>query len=124
MKKFILVLTIVFLLSISLAGCLPEWLMPTESPEPSAPLVMEADVNAVLVEGENQIAWSIENTGQINIFKYILTFDVFYPMTMKDNVIFNVEGFALEIGDKDEGLFDLVPYDTPETVSVSWKLFQ
>ena len=126
MKKSILILMIVLLSVVILTGCLPEWLMPTEEPtETAPPPVLQADVEAVLVKGDpDQIAWSIENIGQLNIFKYIIYFDVYYPMVTKDNVKFELEGYALEIGGKDEGIFDLIPYDTPETVAVSWKLFE
>ena len=117
---------ILLLSTILLAGCLPEWIVPVE--EPVAPIpVMEANVDAVLVdveEGEStQIAWSIENVGDLFIREYVITFDVFYPMITKDNVIFTVIGNYLEIGTKHEGILDLVAYDTPETVSVSWELF-
>ena len=123
MKKLaiVLILSLAFMVS----GCaLLDLIAPDPEPDPVPVLTMEANVDAVLIAGEpNQIAWSIENVGEINIFKYVITFDVLYPMTTKDNVVFTVEGLALAIDEKHEGLLDLVPYDTPETVSVSWELF-
>ena len=121
-------LAIILILSIAfmLPGCaLVDLITPGPEPDPVPVLTMEANVDAVLVEGEpNQIAWSIENVGDLFIREYVITFDVLYPMETKDNVIFEVVGLYLEIGDKHEGLLDLVSYDTPETVSVSWKLFE
>ena len=121
MKKLLIVLILV--MAFVMTGCtLLDFIAP--EPDPVPVLTMEANVDAVLIAGEpNQIAWSIENIGDLNIFKYVITFDVLYPMETKDNVLFTVEGFALAIGEKHEGLLDLVPYDTPETVSVSWELF-
>ena len=127
MKKLLLVL--VLLGAVMLCGCLPEWLTPGEE-EPEVP-ALEALVNADLVEvivaGEETywiVDWSIVNTGDKFIRKYILTFNVFYPMLTRDNVIREVTGKYLEIGEKHEEVFDLVKYDTPETVSVSWELFE
>jgi len=123
MKKLLIVLILV--MAFVMTGCtLLDFIAPEPEPDPVHVLTMEANVDAVLIAGEpNQIAWSIENIGDLNIFKYVITFDVLYPMETKDNVLFTVEGFALAIGEKHEGLLDLVPYDTPETVSVSWELF-
>jgi len=123
MKKLLIVLILV--MAFVMTGCtLLDFITPEPEPDPVPVLTMEANVDAVLIAGEpNQIAWSIENIGDLNIFKYVITFDVLYPMETKDNVLFTVEGFALAIGEKHEGLLDLVPYDTPETVSVSWELF-
>jgi len=125
MKKLFLVIACVILAAVLLAGCLPEWIAPDEPIEPEVPVsIMEANVDAVLVTGEpNQIAWSIENIGDLFIREYIITFDVLYPMVEKDNVLFTVLGNYLEVGEKKEGMLDLVPYDSPETVSVSWELF-
>ena len=125
MKKLFLVMVCVVLATFLFVGCLPDWIAPDEPVEPEVPvLTMEANVDAVLIPGEpNQIAWSIQNIGELFIREYIITFDVLYPMTEKDNVIFTVLGNYLEVGAKEEGILDLVPYDTPETVSVSWELF-
>lgn len=128
MKKSILMLVCLTLVMFLLAGCLPEWLdiFPVEEEAPT--ITMEANVNAVLVdvEGEvsSQVAWSIENTGELFIREYIITFDVFYPMNTKDNILITVVGYYLEIGAKHEGMLELVEYDSPETVSVSWELFE
>lgn len=128
MKKSILMLVCLTLVMFLSAGCLPEWLdiLPVEEETPT--ITMEANVNAVLVdvEGEvsSQVAWSIENTGELFIREYIITFDVFYPMNTKDNILITVVGYYLEIGAKNEGMLKLVKYDIPETVSVSWELFE
>jgi len=124
MKKLIIVLMCIALMTIMFVGCLPEWLTPGPS-EPEVPVPkMEANVDAVLIAGEpNEVAWSIENIGELFIREYIITFDVLYPMKEKDNVIFKVIGNYLEVGQKEEGAIELVKYDTPETVSVRWKLF-
>ena len=126
MKKLLMVL--IFLMAFVLSGCaLLDIIAPEPEPDPIPVLIMEANVDAVLVdveEGESsQVAWSIENVGDLFIREYIITFDVFYPMVTKDNVIFTVTGNYLEIGAKHEGILDLVEYDIPETVSVSWELF-
>lgn len=122
MRKLLLVLVCVVLAAFLFVGCLPEWTTPGPS-EPEVPvLTMEANVDAVLVKPD-QVAWSIKNTGDLFIREYIITFDVLYPMEMKDNVLFKVVGNYLEIGAKHEGILGLVKYDTPETVSVSWELF-
>lgn len=125
MKKLAIILILVMAFMVSGCSLIDSFLPdPDPVPDPIPVFTMEANVDAVLVEGEpNQIAWSIENVGDLFIREYVITFDVLYPMETKDNVIFEVVGNYLEIGDKHEGLLDLVPYDTPETVSVSWKLF-
>lgn len=124
MKKLLLVLVCVALAAFLFVGCLPEWVAPGDD-EPEVPvLTMEANADAVLVEGDPyQAAWSIENVGDLFIREYVITFNVFYPMKTKDIVLFEVVGNYLEIGAKHEGILDLVAYDTPETVSVSWELF-
>lgn len=124
MKKLIIVLVCVVLMTFIFVGCLPDWLTPGE-PETEVPEIeMRANVDAVLIKGEpNKVAWSIENIGELFIREYIITFDVLYPMTEKDNVIFTVLGNYLEVGEKEEGMLELVKYDTPETVSVRWELF-
>lgn len=124
MKKLLLVLGVVVLAAVLFVGCLPGWVAPSDDEGEEVPeSAMEANVDAVLV-GFDQVAWSIENVGDLFIREYIITFDVFYPMETKDNVLFDVVGNYLEIGAKHEGILDLVAYDTPETVSVSWELFE
>jgi len=131
MKNLFIALILILALLV-LPGCLPDWAVPGEGEgEPEVPVLeMEANADAGLIkaldEEENlrdAIAWSIENTGELNIFKYELTFDVYYPMENKDNIILQIEGFALGVGEKDEDILMLVAYDTPETVSVTWELF-
>jgi len=126
MKKLFLVMVCVVLATFLFVGCLHNGITPDEpvEPDPVPILTMEANVDAVLIPGEpNQIAWSIQNIGELFIREYIITFDVLYPMVEKDNVIFTVLGNYLEVGAKREGMLDLIPYDSPETVSVSWELF-
>ena len=125
MMKKLTTLLMVLLIALMLSGCSLLDII-TPEPEPIVPvLTMEANVDSVLVEGEpNQIAWSIENVGDLFIREYKITFNVLYPMETKDNVFFEVVGNYLEVGAKEEGLLDLVPYDIPETVSVSWELFE
>jgi len=128
LKKIIIILVCITLASILLVGCLPEWIVPgPEEPEVIVP-EMVANVNAVLIEEEeevsSQVAWSIENTGDLFIREYVITFDVFYPMETKDNILITVVGYYLEIGKKHEGILELLEYDIPETVSVSWELFE
>ena len=124
MKKLLIVLICIALMTFMFVGCLPEWLTPGPCEPEVTELKMEANVDAVLIGGEpNKVAWSIENIGELFIREYIITFDVLYPMTEKDNVIFTVLGNYLEVGEKEEGMLELVKYDTPETVSVSWELF-
>jgi len=124
MRKLFSVMFCVLLVSVLFAGCLPNFLNPIE---PEVP-VMQANVDAVLVQVEagepTQIAWSIENIGVLFIREYKITFNVFYPMKTKDNVVFEVVGNYLEIGAKHEGIIDIIKYDMPETVSVSWELFE
>jgi len=128
LKKIIIILVCVTLASFLLVGCLPEWLdiVPVE---PEVPVLeMVANVDAVLIESEgevsNQVAWSIENTGELFIREYVMTFDVFYPMETKDNILITVTGLYLEIAEKHEGILELLEYDIPETVSVTWELFE
>lgn len=128
LKKLSILLVCITLAIIVSAGCIPEWIIPgSEDPEIVVP-EMVANVDAVLIDEEeevsNQIAWSIENTGDLFIREYIITFDVFYPMETKDNILITVTGLYLEIGKKHEGILELIEYDTPETVSVSWELFE
>ena len=133
MKKLLIVFALIGV--ILLCGCnVLDVIFPGDEEEvPDVPVaVMEANANAVLVYVEEtestQIAWSIENVGDLFIREYIMTFDVFYPdadypVETKSNILFEVVGNYLEIEGKHEGILDLVPYDTPETVSVSWELF-
>ena len=122
--KFISLMLVVLVCLVFFTGCFPA-IAPDEPVEPEVPvLTMEANADAVLIIGEpNQVAWSIENIGDLFIREYLLTFNVLYPMKTRDNIIFTVVGNYLEVGEKEEGMLDLVPYDTPETVSVSWELF-
>lgn len=126
MKGKFSVLVCVILITFLFVSCLPEWLTPVEDEEDDL-VVMEANVEAVLVmleEGQpNQIAWSIENTGDLFIREYKIIFNVLYLMETKDNVLFEVTGKYLEVKEKREGIIDLVAYDNPETVSVEWELF-
>jgi len=122
MKKLTIII-MVLVISFLFVGC--EW-NPFVTPDPEVPVapavVMEANVSAVLV-GCDQVAWSIENIGDVFIREYVMTFNVYYPMVeLKDNVVFEVTGNYLEVGDKAEGILELVGYDIPETVSVSWVL--
>jgi len=111
-----------------LAGCLPGLSLPGEEEQLPDLELMAANVEAVLVIEEEEkpyrVAWSIENIGDLFIREYIITFSVFYPMEIKDVVSFEVIGNYLEISEKREGIFYLVEYDTPETVKVSWELFE
>ena len=133
MKKLIIVM-LILAMSFLFVGC--EWNpFVTPDPEPDVPivpvLVMKANVDAVLVDlvpGDpelefRQVAWSIENTGDLFIREYTIAFDVLYPEVVRDNVIFEITDNYLEVGDKKEGILNLLNYDTPETVSVSWELF-
>jgi len=141
MKKLLLVL--VLFAMVFMVGCLPDWIPGVGPDEPEVPVpVMKAEVDAVLVveplaievvvdevvvgvEMVNayHVAWSIENVGDLFIWQYEMTFNVFYPMLAKDIVMFTVTGDYLEVGEKREGIYKLVSYDTPETVSVECELF-
>lgn len=122
-------LIVVAICSFLFVGCaLTDWLTPDMPVDPVS--VMEADVDAVLVldggtDEVDAVAWSIENVGTSDISMYMITFDVSYPDVDKDNVTFTETGYELEVGEKHEELLDLVPYGdhSPETVSVSWELF-
>lgn len=125
MKKLIIVLVCIVLMIFTLGGCLSDWTIPGQVGPEEPVLLMKANVDALLIKGDpNKVAWSIENTGDLFIREYIITFDVLYPMTEKDNVIFTITGEYLEVGEKKEGFIELVVYDEPETVSVSWELFE
>lgn len=124
MKKVTVAVCIVLMIFI-FGGCLLDWSAPGPAGPGEQDLKMEANVDALLIKGEpNKVAWSIENTGELFIREYKITFNVLYPMTEKDNVIFEVTGEYLEVGEKKEGVIELVKYDDPETVSVKWKLFE
>ena len=130
MKKLLIVFALIGV--ILLCGCnVLDVIFPPDDPvpEPEPVVVMEAEVNAVLVfptiaDDIFKVAWSIENVGELFIYEYEIAFDVTYPnVTVKDNVFFTVTGKHLEVDEKREGIYDLVPYDTPETVSVECELF-
>ena len=131
MRKLFLVMVCVVLATFLFVGCLPDWIAPDEPVEPEVPVVtMEANVDAVVVPildpGGFGIAWTINNTGEVNIFKYEITFDVTYAeVIVKTNVIVTAEGLALGIGEEQKGIVSLFPYgeEAPVSVSVSWELF-
>lgn len=128
MKRITIILVCVMLMAVLFTGCMSEWVIPwSEDPEIIIP-EMVANVDAVLIEDEgeisNRIAWTIENTGELFIREYIITFDVFYPMETKDNILITVTGLYLEVGKIHDGILELIEYDTPDTVSVSWELFE
>lgn len=110
----------VLLTALVLSGCaLIDWI----APEPVVPVVTAvANVDAVLVG--NDVAWTIENIGSVDIVLYIITFDVEYPV-VRDNVIITVEGYDLEVGEKHSGtlVLDLHEDTAPTDVSVTWELF-
>ena len=128
MKSFFPVLLCLIIALFFLTGCMPGIFSPEEVLPEEPALEMMANVEAVLVQVEegqpSQVAWSIENIGDLFIREYKITFNVLYPMENKDNVLFDVVGFYLEIGEKVEGILDLVSYDVPETVSVKWELLE
>jgi len=132
MKKLFLVLACVVLTTVLLVGCIPG-ITPTPEPEEPAP-VMEANVTAELVESEVvqggwAIDWTIVNTGDVNIFKYVITFRVYYPMLLveKDYVEVEVTDTALAVGTHHGGVFELADYgyeavEDPWSVSATWEL--
>ena len=122
MRNKILLLIPIVLLVLALVGCIPG-ITPTPEPEEPAP-AMEAVALAELDEvGDDwTILWSIINIGDVFIREYTLTFEVYYPMTTKDYVVVTYEGEYLEVDDIHSGDIKLVPYDTPESVSVTWEL--
>jgi len=128
LKSFFPVLLCLIIALFFLTGCMPGIFTPEEDLPEDPALEMTANVEAVLVKVEegqsSQVAWSIENTGDLFVREYKITFNVLYPMENKDNVLFDVVGFYLEIGEKVEGILDLVSYDVPETVSVKWELLE
>lgn len=114
MRKLLIVLLV--LVALTLSGCiLTDWLVPE---------TMEANVDAVLTAEGTKVAWSIENIGDVDIFKYIITFNVSYPFVVRDNVLFQVTDYGLDAGDKHEGIIELLAYGetTPDTVSVTLEL--
>ena len=119
MKKLLILIPIV-VLTLALAGCIPG-LTPAPEPEES---VMEAVALAELNVSGN-ILWSIINTGDVFIREYTLTFEVEYPTLTKDFVVVTYDGEYLEVGDMHTGKIKLgIIYDTPESVSVTWELFE
>ena len=128
MKRIFMAMVMVFLLICLLGGCSITDLMTPGEPEVIEP-VAEAIATAKLIEVDEglwSIEWSVVNIGDVNIELYILTFDVYYPIDAKDNVIVEVSGGKLDIGEFHEGTLNLLEYgapDNPENVSVSWKLF-
>jgi len=122
MRNKILILIPIMLLVLVLVGCIPGI---TPTPEPEEPeQVMEANVTAELVEAQSwAIEWTIVNTGDVNIFKYIITFRVYYPM--KDYVEVEVTDTALAVGTHHEGVLPLADYgegEDPWSVSATWEL--
>lgn len=119
MKKLLLVLVCVALTTVLFVGCIPGV---TPTPEPDEPeLVMDAMAVAELNVEEGMILWYIMNIGTVFIEEYTLTFEVYY--SMKDYVIVTHEGEHLKVGDMHDGDITLVKYDTPDSVSVEWELF-
>lgn len=121
-KKLLMTLVVVAICSFLFVGC--TLLDGVTDPDPDVPeLVMEAVVTAELNVAKTKVLWSIVNVGDVFIREYVLTFDVYYPI--KDNVILEVTGNYLEVGEFHEDKLTLFGYDTnsPEAVSVSWELF-
>jgi len=90
-------------------------------------VVVEAAEAVEAVEGYWNVDWAIVNTGDLFIREYILTFTVDYPNVAKDLVTFDVTGKYLEIGKFEKGTVKLGAYgdnENPESVSVSWELFE
>jgi len=124
MKK--LLLFSIVLLVLALVGC-TSGITPTPEPEPEP--VMEAVALAELIPklSPDTIRWSIVNVGDEFIREYTLTFVVEYPdiaVVTRDYVGIKVTGYYLEVDDIHSGEIGLVPYDSPESVSVSWELFE
>jgi len=128
MRNKILVLIPIVLLVLTLVGCIPG-LTPTPEPEEPAP-VMEAVALAELVEIAAEkywtIEWSIVNTGDVFIREYTLTFKVEYPDISKDCLTIKLTETYLEVGDVRSGKIKLARYvgATPESVSVTWELYE
>ena len=124
MKK-LLILIPILLLALTLVGCIPGI---TPAPEPEEPVtVMEAVALAELSKddvGKDIILWSIINTGDAFIREYTLTFEVEYPDVSKDYLTIELTKTYLEVGEMHSGQITLVEYDIPESVSVTWELFE
>ena len=123
MKK-LLILIPIMLLALALVGCIPGL---TPAPEPEEPVTaMEAVALAELNNKGTKIEWSIVNTGDIFIREYTLTFKVDYPDVVKDYVVIGLTETYLEVGDMHSGDITLASYDdtAPESVSVTWELFE
>jgi len=124
MRNKILILIPIVLLVLVLVGCIPGI---TPAPEPEEPVpVMEAVALAGLDDAGETILWSIINTGDVFIREYTLTFEVGYPDVAKDYVTIELTKTYLEVGDMHSGDITLVPYGDaiPESVSVTWELFE
>ncbi len=128
MRNKILILIPIVLLVLALVGCIPG-ITPTPEPEEPAP-VMEAVALAELVETATAskvwtTEWSIVNVGDVFIREYTLTFEVYYPM--RDYVVVTYEGEYLEVGAFDTDTLTLEKYgneEEPQSVSVTWELFE
>lgn len=122
MRNKILLLIPIVLLALVLVGCIPG-ITPTPESEEPAP-EMEAVALAELDDGE--ILWSIINIGDVFIREYTLTFEVEYPDIAKDYVTFELTGTYLEVEDMHSGDITLATYgnDSPESVSVTWELYE
>lgn len=132
MKKLLIVLVVVAVCSFLFVGCaLTDWLTPDT---PVIPDAMEAVATAELTEDKTEIEWSIVNVGNVFIREYTLTFTVDYPDVTRDYVVITHEGEYLEVGAFEEGTVELAEYGwlpgasepglaEPESVSVTWELF-
>jgi hypothetical protein len=115
-------------LSFSLVGCNFTDLITPEDPVVTVPK-LEAVAVARLAEGEGEtyiVEWSIVNVGDEYIELYKIKFDIYYPVETKDNVILEVIGGKIDVGDFHEGILILLEYGDIEPegeVYVSWKLF-
>lgn len=128
LKKILLVLFLVIVLLCFIVGC-----NFTDFLTPDQPVVTESEMEAVAVaklveveEGIWEVEWSIVNVGDVYIELYKIKFDIYYPIEAKDNVIIEVIGDKLDVGDFHEGILVLLDYGDIEPegeVCVSWKLF-
>ncbi len=112
------------LLVLALIGCIPGI---TPTPEPEEPVSeMEAVALAELDDAGETILWSIINVGDVFIREYTLTFKIIYPNIIKDYFAIEMTRTYLEVGDMHSGNIDITPigYTTPESVSVTWELFE
>lgn len=128
MKNIAIIIILIVICGIFFVGCDVSDLLIPVSPE-IVNSEMEALAKAKLVKGEEDlwnIEWSVVNIGNVDIELYILTFDVYYPINAKDNVIVETSGGNLEVGEFHQGKIELLGYgspDIPEEVSVTWKLY-